>query len=395
LRFTAARIVLLFLWTSVAIAAEPVKILVFPLDTPSATGNLSWLGEGIAFSISGQLNVPGIQVADSNERRKLVESLDLPPDSHLSHGSMIRVAQAAQADLVILGEFSGGEGNLRVAVRILDVKRLKLSGAITANGPLSAMPQIENELGWLILNNAGLQRGITREDFGRRIRKIPNPEFASFIQSFRAVGTNEQIQLLRKSVEGIKEFPEAHFRLSRLYFQKGDWNNALIQLSQSIKDERTDLEYEFIRGTCLVQQDQSARAIQALSHVLSVSRSFQVLNNIGVAFLRNGDSAKALNAFVEARNFARSDITVAVNLAITRLLLGNDAAARTVLEDAAKAHPKNGMLQFLLGLVLRKLEENNAAEAAMASAKALGLNVEKLQLQDPQTWCLVHTIWEH
>ena len=97
---------------------------------------------------------------------------------------------------------------------------------------------------------------------------------------------------------------------------------------------------------------------------------------------------------MEARSLARSDTTVAINLAIARHLQGSDAAARGVLEDAAKAHPKYGMLHFLSGLVLQRLGEIDQASAAMTRAKDLGLNIDQLQLEDPRTWCLVHTVWE-
>ena len=384
----------IFCCTSAAFSAEPVKILFFPLDSPSAERNLSWLSEGIAFSISRQLSGPGIKVVDRRERVELIENLDLPPDSNLSHGSMIRVAQEAQADLIVMGGFSGTESNLRIAIRILDVRNLKLSGEITANGPLSAMPQVENELGWLILNNTGMQREMTREDFSRRARKIPNAAYAAFIQSFNVAGRNDQIRLLRKAVEGLKDFPEAHYQLGRLYFQKGDWANALNQLSLSGKEDYSDLEYEFIRGTCFLQQDQPVQAIQSLAYVLSYSRSYRVLNNIGVAYLRKGDPDQALSAFMEARNLARSDITVVVNLTITRHIQGSDAEARGVLEDTVKAHPKYGMLQFLSAVVLKSLGENDKADAAIARAKELNLDTDKLQSQDPRKWCLVHTTWE-
>jgi Flp pilus assembly protein TadD len=383
----------LFCWISAAFAENPVKILFFPLDPPPAVMTLSWLGEGITLSISGQLRASGIKVLTRNERFQLVENLDLPPDAHLSHGSMIRVAQNAKADLIILGGVSGSERNLRVALRILDVRNLKLSGEMTANGPLSAIPQMENELAWLILSNAGLQKGVTREEFSQRMRKIPNAAYASFIQSFDASGRSNQIRLLQKAVDGFREFPEAHFQLGTLYFQTGDWSNALFHLSQSAGEE--SMEYEFMRGTCYVQQGQPVQAIQSLSLVLSSSRSFRVLNNIGVAYLRNGDITQALNAFIEARNLARTDITATMNLGIALHLQGNDAAAASALETAAKAHPKNGMLQFLSGLVLDRIGEGDKAAAAMTRAKDLGLNIDKLQLEDPKTWCLVHTTWEH
>jgi len=382
----------LFCWISSAYAENPAKILFFPLNPPPAAMTLSWLSEGIALSISEQLRSPGIKVVGRNERFQLVENLDLPPGAHLSHGSMIRVAQDAKADLIVLGEFSGSERNLKIALRILDVKNLKLSGEITANGPMSALAQMENELAWLLLSNTGLQKGVPRQDFSRRTRKIPNVSYASFIQSFNASGRNNQIRLLQKAVEGFREFPEAHLQLGTLYFQLGDWSNALTHLSRGAGEE--SMEYEFMLGTCYVQRGQPVQAIQSLSVVLSASRSLRVLNNIGVAYLRNGDITQALNAFIEARNLARSDVTATMNLGIAWHLQGNDAAAATALEGVAKAHPKNGMLQFLLGLVLNRIGEGEKAAAAMTRAKDLGLNIDKLQLEDPKTWCLVHTAWE-
>jgi len=385
---------ILLFWTVCVFAINPVRIILFPLDAASPANNMAWLSEGIPFSLSYQLSGPGVQVVDREERLRLVESLDLPPDAHLSHGSVIRVAQEGKADLIILGSFSGTDRNLRVTARILDVKDLKLSGEITVKGPLAAVAQMENELGWLILNNTGLQKGMSRADFSRRQRKIPNVAYSAFIKSFSA-GRNEQFRLLNTAVEGFKEFPEAHFQLGRLYFQKGDCNNALRQLSMSARDDDArSPENEFIRGTCLVQQDQPTQAIQSLSKVLASSRSFRLLNNIGVAHLRKGDTAQALNAFTEARNIARSDVSVTVNMAIARHLKGEDVTARNILEEAVRSHPKNGMLHFLSGFILKKLGEHDLASAAFAKAKGFGMNTDKLQLEDPRTWCLVHTIWE-
>lgn len=378
-----------------AYAATPVKILVFPLDAQSGAVNLAWLSEGIATSISGQLRGDGIKVVDREERFQMVEALDLPPDAHLSHGSMIRVAQQGNVDLIVLGTFEGSEQKIKVVIKTLDMKNLKLSGEMSAAGPLASLPQMENELAWLIINNGGLQKGITRKDFSNRVRKIPNTEYAAFIQSFGASDQNKQIELLRNSVEGFKDFPEAHFRLAKLYFRKGNWSNSLDHLSLSARDEISEVEYEFIKGTCLLQLGHPVEAIQSLTNVLGSLRSYRVLNNIGVAYLRQGDTPKALNSFMEARYLARSDTTVIINLVIARHLEGNAAAAQSILSEALKRHPKNRMMHFLSGIVLKDLGNMEEAAAPIAKAKELGLKTETLEKEDPGKWCLVHTEWQH
>jgi Flp pilus assembly protein TadD len=144
-----------------------------------------------------------------------------------------------------------------------------------------------------------------------------------------------------------------------------------------------------MRGTCYIQVDQPTLAIQTLWNLLQVSRSAEVLNNLGVAYLRKGDTALAVSSFMDARNLARTDSTVLLNVSLIRHLQGNDTAARSVLEDAVQLHPKNGMLQFLTGIVLKTQGDNERALAAIAKARELGVNTEKLQAEDPKLWSQV------
>jgi Flp pilus assembly protein TadD len=379
-------IAFLFIWTATANALDPVKIIVFPLDLPSNAGALSWLSEGIAVSISDQLRGHGLRAADHDERVKLVEGLDLPPSAPLSRGSMIRVAQQAGADLATMGSISGTDRNLKISLRVLDIKSLKLSGEMIANGPFSAMPQMENELAWLILSNKGLDNGETRKNFQSRMRKAPNPAFASYILSFGAANKNEQIKLLTKAVEAYRHFPEAQLQLGRLLFQQGRCESAMQHLALTDGEESFRTEKEFIQGTCLMQANQLTQAIQSYSRLLSFSRSFEALNNLGVAHLRKGDYAMALNALLDAKSLSHADTTVSLNLAIVRHLQGNDAAARAVIEDAIKTRPQNGMLHYLLGFLLKVQGDDEKALVSMGKAKNLGINVDKLQSQDPKEW---------
>ena len=392
-RVSGVLIGVLLVWTAAASAAD-LKLIVFPLDGSSSRSLPAWLGEGIAVSLSEQLNTRGIKVLDRGERTDLVESLDLPPGARLSHGSMIRVAQRASADLLIMGTYRGTEPNLRISVRALDVKTLKLSGEMSANGPMSALPQMENELAWLILTNMGLGQSVSRDKFQERTRKAPNSAYGYYIESLDSASEDDQLHLLLKAVQAYRDFPEAQFRLGHLYFHKGDCGSAIPHLILGRSDDSTRLESEFMRGTCFLQGDQPLEAIQAFSHVLQVSRPFQVLNNLGVAYLRKGDSALALNTLAEAKSLAHNDSTVSLNLAIARHLQGNDSASRSVVEEALKAHPQSGMLQFMLGFLLKAQGENEKAAIATAKAKSLGVNVEKLQTEDPKTWSRLISSWE-
>jgi tetratricopeptide (TPR) repeat protein len=374
--------------------SESVKILVFPLDGALKASNLAWLNEGIAISISQQLSGRTVKTIERNERVELVEKIDLPPSARLSRASMIRVAQKASADLLVMGTITGTEQNLKILLKVLDVKSLKLSGDIVANGPVGSLPQMENELAWLVLSNSSLERSSSREKFAEKMRKVPNSAFSFFVQSLNTTDESEQLHLLLRAVEVYRNFPEAQMQISHIYFHRGDCSSAIPHLLLVRGEEGAYRESEFIMGTCLLQGELPAQAIQTFTRMLSVTRSFEVLNNLGVAYLRRGEYPAALNAFIESRSFARADPVVALNLAITRHLQGNDSAARAGLEDVLKANPKNGMLHFVMGFLLKSIGENEKAATAFGKAKSLGVNVEKLQAEDAKGWARVITNWD-
>jgi len=376
----------LALLLSAAQAADQASVLVFPLDGPAETGALEWLGEAVAVSISDQLRGLQLRPMERSERVRLIENLDLPPGARLSRGSMIRVAQRAGSDLVVMGSYSGTEQNLRIALRVLNIKTLKLSGEMVANGPLSALPQMENELAWLVLNNNGLDKTESRQKFQERTRKVPNSAYFNYIQSLNTPGENEKLRLLQRAVQTYRAFPEAHFQLGLLYFHKGDCANALRHLQLSPNQAGDSAGNDFVRGTCHIQSGQPQQAIQIFARLLQVSHPFEVLNNMGVAHLRNGDTAAAINALRQAQNLIRNDPTVTLNLALAYYLQGNSSAAASILRETIKAYPENGMLQFLTGVVLKVQGESHEAQEAEATARKLGIKTEKLQAEDPKAW---------
>jgi len=172
--------------TSAATPAFPQEskiFLIFPLESKSADPLLSWIGEGVALAMGDALRGAGMNVISREDRMKFVESADLPPGMLLSRASMIRVAQQAEADLLAFGSFSGTADNLQVTLQVLDLHSLRFRGDITGNGALSGLPQIENDMSWLVLVNNGLNQGHTHEQHRKLIRKMSNAAYERHINS--------------------------------------------------------------------------------------------------------------------------------------------------------------------------------------------------------------------
>jgi len=367
--------------------------LVFQLENQTKQKTLSWIGEGLAVAISGALQAPGVETISWEERVRFIEASDLPPTTPLSRASMIRVAQSASADRMVFGSYTGTEDNLHIAIRVLNLKTLKTSGGKVANGSAAALPELENDLAWEILTDGNLRGALTREDFRSRTRAVPNKTFTSFINCLSITDEEERAKALQKLLDQNLELPQASFLLGAHYFQNADFAKAIQYLKTALKDPQSYLETQFMLGTCYLKLDNLAEAIQAYNSFNSRSQALEVLNNLGVAYLRRGDFPLAIQNLVEARKLARTDVTVGLNLALLRHMEGDELAALAVLDDLVKAHPEQGLIQYLYGMALTSRGAEAKAAAAFEEAVRQGIDPQKMLRQDLSTWTRIFPAW--
>lgn len=372
---------------------DHTKVIVFPLYSSSENESIAWVGEGIAESLSAQLRDPQVGVMERGQVTELMEDMGFFRGAQLSLGSMIGIAQKASANLAVIGTFDGTERDIAISVRVFYLEKLKLSGSISANGPLSALPQVENELAWQILTEIGLERSTSREKYFERARKIPNSAFKIYIQGLGSPNENDQRRLLLKAVEAYDNFPQAHLELGNLYYRQGDCKSALTHLMRAGREGDYPLKVDFIMGACYIKTEQPQLAIEAYSKILRDVRPFEVLNNLGIAYLSGSEIGLALDAFEEAATLAPSNATISLNLAVAQQIQGNASAATSTVEEAIKANPENGMLHFMLGYLLTSQGEEPNAATAFQEAANQGISVDDLLAQDPESWAQLFSNW--
>lgn len=386
-------VLLLLLLCLAAPAPANIAFLVFPPENLTKTKTLSWVGEGLAIAISEECQVPGVDTISWEERVRFLEASDLPPNSTLSRASMIRVAQRVAADRIIYGKYTGTEDRLNIELQVLDLKSLRVSGPIVATGPESALPQIENELAWVILSNNGRNGALSRDSFRARTRTVPNKAYAYFINCLAAADEAERAIMLVQALEMHRDFPQASYLLGTHYFQLNDCTRTVQYLTPALREAQYLLDAQFMLGTCFLKQENPSEAIQAYSAILARVQCLEVLNNLGVAYMRAGDYPLAVQNLIAARALAKTDLTVGLNLALLRQLQGDEAAALAVLEELVKAHPEQGMLQYLYGTVLGSRGQKEQAATALESAGKLGIDLEKMKRQDPRSWSRIFPSW--
>jgi Flp pilus assembly protein TadD len=372
---------------------KAVALVVFPAENLTKSASLAWIGECLTVSICEALEMPGVRVTPRAEMTRLVENSDLPPNVPLSRASMIRVAQQGAADHLVFGSYSGTLDAIQIVMHVLDLKSMKLGNEITTSGSSIALPQMENELAWEILNQKGLARSVSRDKYRERTRTIPNLPYTYYVRSLGQNDPEARLKLSLKAVEMYSDLPEAQFYLGNHYYKKDDCQRAVRHLQQARTKPPQYLETQFMLGICYAKQGSFSDAARAFSNIIPYARPPEVLNNAGTSYLRAGDFQPAIQYLAEAQSLAKNDAVIAINLAISHHLQGNQAEALAVLSEALKYQPSVGILHYLMGVVLAAQGENARAEAAMQQASQLGIDPGRLRGKDPRTLAQILPLW--
>ncbi|MEM6515866.1 MAG: tetratricopeptide repeat protein [Bacteroidota bacterium] len=93
------------------------------------------------------------------------------------------------------------------------------------------------------------------------------------------------------------------------------------------------------------------------------SKSGEIVKNIALIHISNGDDEKALAAMDDARKENPKDLGLLISEANIQLKMGNKERFKELMEEATKKDPNNAELQYNLGVISADAGEKEAAKA--------------------------------
>lgn len=99
------------------------------------------------------------------------------------------------------------------------------------------------------------------------------------------------------------------------------------------------------------------------------SKKGEIIKNIALIYLNQGNTEKALEAFAEAKQQFPDDSSIIINEANIHLQLGNKDKFKELMAEAASKNPKNADLHYNIGVI--NMEQGNMEEARAAYLRAL------------------------
>src|SRR5713226_1417602 len=342
-------------------AASTDTIVTMAFENLSGRPEYNWVGESFAAALADLFDKPGLVAIRPDERNVAFKQEGLPPTAILTRATMIKIAERAGANLVVMGTYriagEGRDSTITITARVIDIREGRLVGKeYNRGGPLVDLQKLQGDLAYEILYQHNPALPFSRDQVTTDATAAPVGAFENFIKGTLTRDRDARV---------------AFFELGRIRFEAGEYKEALEQLSLvDDKNQRYDEAqfYTAVAEDALGKTEQSLTTLKKLAARLPL---FEVYNNIGVLLIKQKQYKDAIDHLKPASEAAPRDTDTLFNLGYAYFLAKDNANAAATLRNETKQRTSDGEAFYVLSKVLAAAGDQAGATAASDQAKKL------------------------
>jgi len=349
------------------------RLVILPFENRSQQAEYNWVRDSFMLTLTEVISPRELAVVQMSERDLVFERLRLNPQDLLTRASMVRVAETAQANLALIGEFDiGGEGEsvtIAVAARLIETSagRLVANKTFNFSGPLADLRQIQAQLAWRVAYQRDPSMTETKEQFVERLSIVPPSAFESYVKAIQTTDQKRREFYLRRAIreyggDGASSYGAALYELGLLAYRGGDDAEAAKLFGRI--DSR-DARYEsglFHLGLAAFRLAEYRPMVEALQTLSRGRQTFEVLNNLAVGYVAIGEVEQAVPLLQRLVASRPPEMISRFNFGYALWRSGRHEEAISHLRAVLELAPQDGEALFLLARSLR--ETGREAEAA-------------------------------
>ena len=356
-------------------------IIIMPFENSAGRPEYNWVGESFSASLADLLDKPGLVAIRPEERNVAYKQEGLPPTAILTRATMIKIAERAGANLVVMGTYrvagEGRESTITITARVVDIREGRLVGReFNRGGAMIELQKLQGDLAYEILYQQNPALPFSRDQITAQASEAPIGAYENYIKGTLTRDREARIEFLERAIKEFSEktkgqyFP-AIFELGRIYYEAGDYKEALQHLTLiNDKDTRYD-ETQFYIGVAQENTGQTDKAIATLEKLAPKLPLYEVYNNIGVMHLRQRKYQEAINHLKPASDAAPRDTDTLFNLGYAYYLIKDYANAVATLKKEVEKRPSDGEAYYILSKAQAALGDQAGATESSNQAKKL------------------------
>lgn len=344
-------------------------VAVLPFFNLSGSSNLDWIGESVAETIRETLATEGILVLDRESRAEAYRRLAIRPYVQLTRATVIKLGEVLDAERVVYGSFKvsaapgepspAGEQSLQLAVRVLDLRRLKQSTEESATGALEDLAEVQNRLAWQTMRLLADRGGAPSEEQLRRRRPVRLDALESYIRGLLASAPDQKHRFFTQAVRLDEGFSQPCLELGRLLWNSKDYRVAAGWLERVAPDAPNYMEARFLLGLCRYRLGEYGKAQASFWTVAQWVPLNEVWNNLGAAQSRQ-DLPEAVESFRKAIEGDPNDATYRFNLGYALWKRGDFEAAADSFRTVLDMTSEDPQAMVMLGRCLKRTPAQRA-----------------------------------
>lgn len=330
--------------------AEPrgQLLLVLPFDNQLPQASLDWIGAAVPEVLNRRFASAGFLPISSSDRAYALDHLGLPHDFRPSHASTLRLAQAVDAEYVVLGtyrvEARPDGSHITAAARVLDVRNLKMSAPLEEQASLAHLADVLNSLAWRVTRQIAPAYPVAEQTFLSADAGLRLDVFEHYVRGIDAGSESaDRVRHLREAVRLAPQYYPAWLALGQALFASQEYEQAANAFGHLTRTDPNALEADFYRGLAYFYTGKYLQAEDAFAFVSTRLPLPEVVNNQGVAAARRGKSGAPF--FQQATTADPREGDYHFNLAIALARQNNAPGALLELDQAVKLRPQDAEAQ--------------------------------------------------
>jgi tetratricopeptide (TPR) repeat protein len=384
------------------VRADTETILVLPFFNQSGTPDIDWIGESIAENIRESLAARNLLVLTREDRLEACRRLAIRPNAVLTHATIIKLGEALDASRVVYGHFEivarpadaaapspaplaasapdtaagpSPRDSLRIAARVLDLKRTRRGPEFEEIGALEDLASLETHLAWLTLNSLAPGAAPSEEIFRRDRPTLRLDAIENYIRGLLSSSPEQRHKLFTQAVRLDARFSEPCFQLGKMEFEKKDYAVAAGWLEKVSAADSHYFEANFLLGLCRYNTGDFPAAEKSFQIVAGPLPLNEVLNNLGAAQSRQR-SPGALDNFRRAADGDSADPDYQFNIGYVLWKRGEFPHAAESFRALLDRTPGDAEAVIFLGRCLKK-EGPRPGDPRSEGRERLKLNFEE------------------
>ncbi|MFI5104092.1 MAG: hypothetical protein ACHP79_04120, partial [Terriglobales bacterium] len=197
-------------------------VLIVPFENTSSAAGSEWISEAFPEVLGARLDLGPLFVFSRDDRLSAFDHLSIPASAKPSRATVLQVAQALDADFVIVGSYRVAGTTLTARAQVMDVNNLRLSPELSESGPLEDLVALETALAWDVLDNLKRTRNVSKAQFAAQFPPIRKDALESYVRGIVAGNQQEKISRLKEAVRLDPGYALALLQLGKTYYNARD-----------------------------------------------------------------------------------------------------------------------------------------------------------------------------